>query len=109
MDLFNVRKPGDVMPAHSGGGSHRTRRAPGESSGSKRKASTGGAGSSRGAKRSRGAPAAPTTYENVVDAEHGTQWLVVLRKNGFLEVSDSLVASPIRFLNCWDGRYGLFP
>ncbi|KAF8750300.1 mRNA cleavage [Rhizoctonia solani] len=55
-------------------GSHRRR--PGESSSSKRRAS----------RKSRGGPAASTTLENIVDAEHGTQWLVVLRKNGFFEI-----------------------
>ncbi|ELU39366.1 cleavage factor protein [Rhizoctonia solani AG-1 IA] len=74
-DLFQIRKPGDVVATHSGPGSHRRR--PGESSSSKRRAS----------RKSRGGPAASTTLENIVDAEHGTQWLVVLRKNGFFEVS----------------------
>ncbi|QRW23646.1 cleavage and polyadenylation specificity factor protein [Rhizoctonia solani] len=73
-DLFQIRKPGDVVAAHSGPGSHRRR--PGESSSSKRRAS----------RKSRGGPAASTTLENIVDAEHGTQWLVVLRKNGFFEI-----------------------
>ncbi|KAF8719078.1 mRNA cleavage, partial [Rhizoctonia solani] len=73
-DLFQIRKPGDVVATHSGPGSHRRR--PGESSSSKRRAS----------RKSRGGPAASTTLENIVDAEHGTQWLVVLRKNGFFEI-----------------------
>ncbi|KAG8688697.1 mRNA cleavage and polyadenylation factor subunit [Ceratobasidium sp. 423] len=72
-DLFHIRKPGDVVPTHSGG-SHRRRA--GESSSSKRRAS----------RKSRGGPVAPTTLENIIDAEHGTQWLVVLRKNGFFEI-----------------------
>lgn len=87
-DLFGVRKPGDVDSTKpSGGGNHRNRRAAGESSGSKRKASNLGIGSGKGSKRSKGTSSVPTTYENIVDAGHGTQWLVVLRKNGFFEVS----------------------
>ncbi|CEL62153.1 Protein CFT1 OS=Cryptococcus neoformans var, neoformans serotype D (strain B-3501A) GN=CFT1 PE=3 SV=1 [Rhizoctonia solani AG-1 IB] len=73
-DLFQIRKPGDVVPTHSSTGSHRRRA--GESSSSKRRA----------ARKSRGGPAASTTLENIVDAEHGTQWLVVLRKNGLFEI-----------------------
>ncbi|QRV81748.1 cleavage and polyadenylation specificity factor protein [Ceratobasidium sp. AG-Ba] len=84
-ELFVTRKPGDVIPSRAESG-HRSKRGPAESSGSKRKASTAGAGSGRSSKRSRGGPTAPTTYENIIDAEHGTQWLVVLRKNGFFEI-----------------------
>ncbi|KAG8692927.1 mRNA cleavage and polyadenylation factor subunit, partial [Ceratobasidium sp. 395] len=85
-ELFTTRKPGDAIPARAETGAHRSRRPAGESSSSKRKASNAGAGSGKGSKRSRGGPAAPTTYENIIDAEHGTQWLVVLRKNGFFEI-----------------------
>ncbi|KAG8744304.1 mRNA cleavage and polyadenylation factor subunit [Ceratobasidium sp. 414] len=85
-ELFATRKPGDIIPSRTESGVHRSRRAAGESSSSKRKASNAGAGSGKGSKRSRGGPAAPTTYENIVDAEHGTQWLVVLRKDGFFEI-----------------------
>ncbi|CAE6490781.1 unnamed protein product, partial [Rhizoctonia solani] len=73
-DLFQVRKPGEAVPTHSGGGSHRRRA--GESSNSKRRAP----------RKSRGGPIAPATLENIVDADHGTQWLVVLRKNGSFEI-----------------------
>ncbi|KAF8600601.1 hypothetical protein BDV93DRAFT_608605 [Ceratobasidium sp. AG-I] len=86
-DLFGVRKPGDVESSKpSGGGTHRNRRAVGDNSGSKRKASSAGVGSGKGSKRSKATPSAPTTYENIVDAGHGTQWLVVLRKDGFFEI-----------------------
>ncbi|KAG8693476.1 mRNA cleavage and polyadenylation factor subunit [Ceratobasidium sp. 394] len=85
-ELFSTRKPGDIIPSRADAGANRNRRAAGESSSSKRKASNAGAGSGKGSKRSRGGPTAPTTYENIIDAEHGTQWLVVLRKNGFFEI-----------------------
>ncbi|CAE6441366.1 unnamed protein product [Rhizoctonia solani] len=73
-DMFHIRKPGDALPTPSGGGSHRRRA--GDTSSSKRRAS----------RKSRGGPVAPTTLENIVDADHGTQWLVVLRKNGVFEI-----------------------
>ncbi|KEP51741.1 cleavage and polyadenylation specificity factor protein [Rhizoctonia solani 123E] len=73
-DLFHIRKPGDAVPTQPGGGSNRRRG--GEPSSSKRRAS----------RKSRGGPVAPTTLENIVDADHGTQWLVVLRKNGTFEI-----------------------
>jgi hypothetical protein len=79
----------------------------GDSSSSKRKASSTGAGNTKGSKRSRGAPTAPTTYENIVDAEHGTQWLVVLRKNGFFEVSRFSAHSNVPEFDGGYDRFGL--
>ncbi|KAG8780230.1 hypothetical protein FRC12_023314 [Ceratobasidium sp. 428] len=85
-ELLTTRKPGDVIPTRAESGAYRGRRAAGESLSSKCKVSNAGAGSGKGSKQSRGGPAAPMTYENIIDAEHDTQWLIVLRKNGFFEI-----------------------